>query len=654
MAISRENLIVVYRSVSNDSYAFARHYADVHNLDDSQLVGIPCSGDEILDSYEDFQTQVEDPIRNAIESEYGNIGIWAILLGFGVPGGFRDGSSYISATSRLSRIHHEYTVDEYGVGVGMPNPLFSRQKFTRFDADDADIALIVSRIDAPTLEGAIEIVGNTLSVAKQGVVNGKIFIDPYTTIDDALETSYQNEIFDFQNNLLPLLNIKSYSTTFWDSETDVVIPRLHGDSFMWAWKSDRAGYTFFKDKSTIRVFLYNGDTDGAEKVRDADERRWPMLALSSGYAACAGAMSDPLPEGLLRPKPFFDALFRGATIGEAFLFAIPNLDWTVTLFGDPLVSVTFPTREVLSDDFTEKSGFEIMGKNLQSAIAYYFEREKAFMTAYTAITNSGDVDTLTQLIGPFTALTNTVISKTKSDLEDLTTMYGRFPSESLNLYLDLNDLKISKLLSMITPNIQVTAAQKLPSGSWYFEDEINHPTSSFFTYHFQLQIANDSDFSESKNYNLIVLKQKRKEEIEIDGFIKSFQETKVVFNKRLSLGIKKDAIALLEKVFDKIRLFVDFNSQDLPKLFDRYKGFLDSSIYQMNDLANSRFKMSELNNAERVVRLNNVYKSIDSQINNAAKLVNTVTTVFEGPRSAKQVMLYFVEKYKNKFDFNQL
>lgn len=126
--------------------------------------------------------------------------------------------------------------------------------------------------------------------------------------------------------------------------------------------------------------------------------------------------------------------------------------------------------------------------------------------------------------------------------------------------------------------------------------------------------------------------------------------SKVVFNKRLSLGIKKDAIALLEKVFDKIRLFVDFNSQDLPKLFDRYKGFLDSSIYQMNDLANSRFKMSELNNAERVVRLNNVYKSIDSQINNAAKLVNTVTTVFEGPRSAKQVMLYFVEKYKNGFN----
>jgi len=80
--------------------------------------------------------------------------------------------------------------------------------------------------------------------------------------------------------------------------------------------------------------------------------------------------------------------------------------------------------------------------------------------------------------------------------------------------------------------------------------------SNFFGYEVG-EIENESDFSESENYHLIVLKQKREEEIEIEGFIKSFQETKVVFNKKL----EKNSLKFFENSI------IDFDDEVIDKEF---------------------------------------------------------------------------------------
>ncbi len=80
--------------------------------------------------------------------------------------------------------------------------------------------------------------------------------------------------------------------------------------------------------------------------------------------------------------------------------------------------------------------------------------------------------------------------------------------------------------------------------------------SNFFGYEVG-EIGKDSDFSESENYHLIVLKQKREEEIEIEGFIKSFQETKVVFNKKL----EKNSLKLFKNSI------IDFDDEVIDKEF---------------------------------------------------------------------------------------
>lgn len=494
MSISVQNMIVLYRAGNDDSYAFAAYYADKRGLDYSQLIPVPCSGNEILNDYATFQSEIENAVKAELESEYGSENdINVILVGYGVPGGFRDGINIISTTSRLARVNHTYS-------QGFDNPLFARQQFKRYDDSDAQQALIVSRIDAPTLANAKAIVDRIVVVARQGTVNGTLFFDPYEVdTADEQEKAYISELADFELRILPILNMKVYKTTFWDQNTDVVIPQLKNDSFMWALKADRAGYTFFEDTKTIRVFLYNADLDGAGAVRDPDDKRWPMLALNAGYAACAGAMSDPLPEGFLRPKAFFDALFRGATIGEAFTYACPNLDWTMTLFGDPLVKVRFPSATILLEGFSTSAGFEKMERSLRSTMGYYLEREQRFIDCCDIITGTKDVDTLVDLLAPFTALANDIIAKTRNDFARLATEFINFPltgGETMDQYLSTRGLKISQLLPIIYPSLKVQSRLIYPDGYWDFETNIIHPTNTFARYDFQLQLANDAAFTD--------------------------------------------------------------------------------------------------------------------------------------------------------------
>jgi hypothetical protein len=99
--------------------------------------------------------------------------------------------------------------------------------------------------------------------------------------------------------------------------------------------------------------------------------------MSQGYVSSAGAMSDPTILGFLNPNPFFDALLRGATIGEAFLFSVPHVDWTISLFGDPLTYCSFPASDIVEEDIiNEYEAWNIKSKNLAKTAAQLYKKEE--------------------------------------------------------------------------------------------------------------------------------------------------------------------------------------------------------------------------------------------------------------------------------------
>jgi len=517
MAITKNNFIIVYRLGDLDSTDFAAYYADKHDMDvttddpssnsgslsgvdwivSGQTVGIQCSNVEILGSEDLFNTQVLNPIKYALENapELTNRNIWGIVLGYNVPGGFIDGSDIISSTARISRIYQAY-------GKKGKNKLYNRSIYKRFDSDDADTALICSRLDAPNIQQVKEYIDNAESLNKQVFANGTFYIDPYSDRAGSLADDYEDVILDFKNNLLSDLNLDIWSTTFMDPYIDVAIPYVNQDSFVWSWFTDRAYNTFFQNSNAIRVFFYNADYDGAYEVRNESSHRWVYLSMSNEYVCSAGAMSNPTIEGFLNPNPFFRSLLRGGTIGESYLFSLPFFDWTVGLFGDPLTYCSFPSAEVKDEDIIEEHEcWNKMSKSLAKATAHFHRKGEELNESLLKIVDlqsenyKAEVDLLYSANDLFVGNDTDI---RKSQLKSLVDSLFDYPRKQyiyygtpespfdINSYLTQKGFKVSELLTEISSEAIIDPSNVLDEGWWQFEFLMQDDSVDFINYQFIL------------------------------------------------------------------------------------------------------------------------------------------------------------------------
>jgi uncharacterized protein (TIGR03790 family) len=543
MAISENNFIVVYELGNLDSTDFAAYYAEKHSMRTStsnpsggtgstgginwevhgQLLGIQLQDtSNILASEAVFNTQLLNPIVDAISSsvELGNLNIWGIVLGYNIPGGFYDGDDIVSSTSRLSRLN-------FSISKKTQNKLYNRSVFQRFDATDATLSLICSRIDAPTLLQAKGYLDNAEKLNDQLLANGTFYIDQYSDRHASGYIDYQEMLSDFNDNLLPTLNLDTWSTTFQDPYIDSVIPFVEDDSFVWSWFTDRSHSTFFRQTNALRVFLYNADYDGGFTVTDENSKRWPYLALSAGYVATAGAMSDPTIAGFLNPNSFFNALLRGATIGEAFLFSVPHLDWTISLFGDPLTYCSFPASDPVEEEvINEHEAWNIISKDMARSAAQLYKKESELESVTLEIVDIDTVDTPVgaaeaevALLYPANDLhSNNQEGVWQSQLKPLVDTFFDFPrlryefqttgilAPNVNDYLTEQSFKVSRLLSDISSSAIIEEDNLLDEGWWQFEFIVNDDdVDNYINYHFIMEVSDDPDFSNTSNTSSILM-----------------------------------------------------------------------------------------------------------------------------------------------------
>lgn len=515
MAIDNSNTIFVYNENDPDSLDIALQYQNIHDLDMNHLIGINCSSNEILADYSTFQSEIENPIKAAIS---GLVDIYVIVLGYNVPGGFYDGLDIISATSRLARINYSYDKEE-------KNALFNRKVFRRYnDIDDSnstldsEIALICSRIDGPNKKFVEDILFNTKLAFNTNEVNGRFYLDPYSDLHGIQADKYQNKLTNFQTNILPTLNLENCVTFFIDPYIDSIHHQLVNDSFFWGWFTDRGSEDFFRSTDTTRLFFYNADYDGAESIRYSSPERWPQLALGNGYLSSAGAMSNPGIDGFLLPEPFFIALREESTLGEAMLFSMPYFNWTISFFGDPLLSMVFPatyqenryeSREI---SFTTNRELlnEILLEDFARLVAYGIYRDNRKEDIRDSIAFSLDVLLEVNLL----VLSNNLFENPDYYDEQISEL-----SNKINLYLiervlkDVkreNNLELSqmdsienyltyfsiKISSILSNYLDVTNSSLFyTEGSWTIELPIQNESVNFENFHFELEVSSDENFS---------------------------------------------------------------------------------------------------------------------------------------------------------------
>lgn len=485
---SISNVVILFNNNDQDSYEFAKYYADAHNLSYDSLVALNCSLNEILSSYEQFQEEIETELLEYIYTydEYFSSSLKYIIVGYNVPGGFHDGDDIISTTSRLSRIFHPYVKKEN-------NPIYNRKIVQGYDSLDSFNALIVSRIDAEDLETAKSFVDNAIKIMKQNVITGKFYFDKYTIIEDELDLDYYEDLEDFENNILDGLNITNEKTEFWDEYTDIPIFKLENDSFMWSWKSDKTSLSFFQETNNARVFLYNGDSFSAETLRDIESNRFCPLALYSGYVSCAGALSDPGVDGYLRPFPFFQYLSLGKTIGECFNYSVPHFNWTIGLFGDPLVTIKFPEKAEINLENTTVTAYNSLHNSLSKCIGYAWNIQNNLQNIRDDIASS-DAFTKYDLFILMENLYSSVV--VNDNFKSLSNYFiANFnQSSKFDKFLLNNNLKLSPLIAD-SSGFSIDSSLQLKQGSWVLESNIDYISGQYDWFQFELEASYLSDFS---------------------------------------------------------------------------------------------------------------------------------------------------------------
>jgi len=502
--LSKDNIICVYRENDADSLSSALRYQKIHELDDSQLVSIPCSNIEVLSDYSSFQNEVENPLLGKILTDpVVNRSVYGIVLMPFVPGGFKDGTDVISSTSRLSRIFFPFEKN-------MKNPLYNRQVFKRFDGYDASVSLICTRIDGPNIITSVWF-DNIEAANSRLQVTGSFYLDPYSSYTYSGSSSYTEELSDFYNNYLNRLGLSSFKTQIPPSGKDSFFSKLEDDSFFWGWGADRGSLTYFKTTSHTRSFFYNADFDGGLTMRNLDSRTWPMLSIRQGYVSSAGSMSGKDTSSFLNPVPFMDALFRGSYLGEAFSYSQPLLNSSMACFGDILSIFSFPIPFEENSLLEIKKSWKLMETCFAESVICLYRKTKVLKDLREYVV-SGNDEFVQEEIDYFIDDMYKEFDETswKNDYVNLTNKFFNFVVEknattfdfaypNLNQYLTHTETKISKIVLDTLQNQElvnsIVESNLETEGSWIFEDIIEHYSGDFRFYHIELEIAkNLEDF----------------------------------------------------------------------------------------------------------------------------------------------------------------
>lgn len=530
--ITPEQVMFVYNTSKTGSLEVAEYYRDQRDIPNSNLVGLPitvptasvngltCESVDLNEA--DYLYQIENPLIDALDnlgtnfSTSGARTIWVIILGYGIPLAYDDNGETIAIASRLHRlgqtVDHKYANHTYD----------RRGQFKFFDEEDAGELFITSVIDGPTVDACKDLIDRSLDVDNQTFITGDVFIDPYGLQVTSADQQYEQDILDFISNEFDNLGLDSQVTVDpGDPYQEATVQTLERDSFYWGWFNPTYSRQLFLNQNERRVFLYNADDRSACNIHfyksgsPFDENgsdHWCNLAINvdPGYATCAGSVADPGSDAFLRPTPFFQALHQGATVGEAFLFASPFVDWKTVLIGDPLMVVNFPVDIPSEQDtsFTLLPNDEVILRTklvIEESIAWGDRQTRMLTDVVNHVVESHDFSEEINLLLPMADWNELKSESAQTNIyAPIVNQWGTYVNETTNqsvsLWLQDKNEKITQRMRDVlrqTGTQDISDQLLLSPGSWQFIFTYNHPLLTREDIHFELEIATDENFDSS-------------------------------------------------------------------------------------------------------------------------------------------------------------
>ncbi len=190
--------------------------------------------------------------------------------------------------------------------------------------------LMVSRLDGPNDEIIKGLIDKALKAEKAGL-KGIAYIDSRGIVKSDLSGHFDQSLRD--------LGAFIHSSTKMPIKTEQT-----GQLFTPGSCPETAVYSgWYSVKKYVDAFDFVDGAVGfhiasfeAQQLRDPNSSNWCPAMLADGITATLGPVDEPYLHTFPQPKAFFEELFKGGCLVEAYYYSKPFNSWQFVLIGDPL------------------------------------------------------------------------------------------------------------------------------------------------------------------------------------------------------------------------------------------------------------------------------------------------------------------------------
>ncbi|MDZ7617417.1 MAG: TIGR03790 family protein, partial [Patescibacteria group bacterium] len=215
--------------------------------------------------------------------------------------------------------------------------------------------IMVSRLEAPTLEITRRLIDDAIRVEQQGL-KGKVYLDARGISYDAAKDqpgSYGQYDASLRD-LAARLKAHTQLEVVLDNEPALFQPGACPDAAVYCGWYSLAKYVDAFDWNPGAVGYHIASAE-ARTLRQPGETGWCSAMLEDGVAATLGPVFEPYLASFPLPDDFFPLLMTGKyTLVEAYYRSNPFNSWAMVLVGDPLYKPFAKNPPLAADALPER------------------------------------------------------------------------------------------------------------------------------------------------------------------------------------------------------------------------------------------------------------------------------------------------------------
>lgn len=356
-ALEPKEILVIANGNVKTSIALAIYYLEKRQIPKENLIKVRIPESEVC-TRTDYVIKIAIPVRNYLRQlDPMEKQIRCLVVMYGLPLRIDTPSSPKTQTGtgeainkilndKSSSLDSELTLlrleEHYSIGGWLPNPYFLGFQGQQLEIKKEDV-LMVSRLDAPTVQIVKRIIDDSIAAEKIGL-NGKAYFDARWSD--------------------PGSNVKLSGYSYYDKSIHLAADLVKKSNLMPVILDD--SQELFKENSCLNAALYCGWYSLAKYIdaftwqrgaigfhiassecttlKNANSQVWCKMLLEKGVAATLGPVGEPYIDTFTVPELFFGFLIQGhLTLVECYMVSTPYLSWKMALIGDPLY---FPFRKI--------------------------------------------------------------------------------------------------------------------------------------------------------------------------------------------------------------------------------------------------------------------------------------------------------------------